>query len=80
MNINFKLLSIISSPYNNHFNTLIFNPIGLTIDKHFSSNLIYYHDDQLNEGNIVAIKENEDWKKVGIPYIVLYKKIKINDV
>ena len=28
-----------------------------------------------NNGNIMSLKLGEDWKSIGIPYIVLYKKI-----
>ena len=66
---------IIASPYDNHFNTIIFNPLGSTINNHFSPNFIYYHDDQLNNGNIVAINNVDEWKTIGIPYILIYKKI-----
>ena len=29
----------------------------------------------LNNGNIVILREGEDWKDIGFPYIVIYKKI-----
>ena len=73
-NINYKLACIIASPYDNHFNTIIFNPLGSSINNHFSPNFIYYHDDQLNNGNIVAINNVNEWKTIGIPYILIYKK------
>ena len=73
-NVKYMLNGIILSPYDNHFNTFIFNPLGSSINNHFSSNFIYYHDDQLNNGNIVAINNVNEWKTIGIPYILIYKK------
>ena len=31
----------------------------------------------LNDGHILALNKGEDWKKIGIPYIALYKKLEI---
>ena len=73
--ITYKLIALICAPSSNHYNTIIFNPIGLTINSHFTPNNIYYHDGLLNNGKIVALKNGEDWKKIGIPYIALYKQI-----
>ena len=30
-----------------------------------------------NGGQIVELKEGEDWKEIGIPYIVVYKKYEV---
>ena len=72
----YKLVGIITAPKRNHYNTIIFNPIGV-INTNFSSNNIYYHDGMINEGRILPLKKGEDWKKIGIPYIALYKKLKV---
>ena len=72
----YKLVGIITAPKRNHYNTIIFNPVDV-INTNFSSNNIYYHDGMLNEGRILAIKIGEDWRNIGIPYIALYKKLKI---
>ena len=72
----YKLVGIITAPKNNHYNAVIFNPIGV-INSYFSANNIYYHDGMLNGGRIVALKKGEDWKNIGIPYIALYKKLTI---
>ena len=58
-----------------HFNIVIFIPIGLTINYYFTHNNIYYHDGLRNKGRINALKEEENWKNIGIPNIVLYKKL-----
>ena len=66
---------MICAPFRNHYNTVIFNPIGSSIDKTFTPNNIYYHDGMHNNGRIEPLKKGEDWKDIGIPYIVLYKLI-----
>ena len=71
----YKLSGIISVPSFNHYNTIIFNPIGLSINTNFNPSKIYYHDGLDNNGKIAEIDENMNWKDIGIPYIVLYKKI-----
>ena len=71
--VEYNLVGIIAAPKANHFNCIIFNPIGKSIDPYFQSNNIYYHDGEKNNGNITALNKNDDWKNVGIPYIVLYK-------
>lgn len=71
----YRIVGIICAPTINHFSTIIFNPIGSTINSNFGSNYIYYHDGTLNNGKINVLKESEDWRNIGIPYIVLYKKI-----
>ena len=43
-NTEYKLSWIIAVPSQNHYNTIIFNSIGLTINKEFIPNKIYYHD------------------------------------
>ena len=63
-NCEYKLLGIIGAPKPNHFNAIIFNPIGYTVDPYFQSNLIYYHDGLKNEGLIIPLKENADWKTI----------------
>ena len=63
----------ISFPYYNHYNAIIFNPLGSNIDKYFTSKCIYYHDGTKNEGRIIKLNTNEDWHNIRIPYIVLYK-------
>lgn len=75
INTEYKLSWIIAVPSQNHYNTIIFNPICLTINKEFTPDKMYYHDGLHNNGMIMQIKENMNWRNVGIPYIVLYKKI-----
>lgn len=75
LKFNYKLAGIISTPKQNHFNTIIFNPFGFTIDTYFKSNLIYYHDGLMNEGRIIPLEEGQDWKSIEIPYVPIYKKI-----
>ena len=72
----YKLVGIITAPKRNHYNTIIFNPLGV-LNTNFSSNNIYYHDGMISEGRILPLKKGEDWKKIGIPYIALYKKLTI---
>ena len=66
----YKLSGIIEAPSYNHYSTIIFNPMGSTINP----NYIYYHDGMLNDGKILPVSEGLDWKTLGILYIVLYKK------
>ena len=73
----YKLVGIIAAPCINHYNTIIFNPVGTTINSKFIPTNIYWHDGIKNEGKIVEIKKGEDWREKGIPYIVLYKKLDI---
>ena len=73
----YKLLGLIAVPKRNHYNTIIFNPIGQNINNKFTQNKIYYHDGMKNGGQIVELKEGEDWKEIGIPYIVVYKKYEV---
>ena len=75
--IEYKLSGIIAAPSYNHYSTIIFNPMGSTINSHFTPNNIYYHDGMLNNGKIMPISEGLDWKTLGIPYIVLYKKLNL---
>ena len=75
INTEYKLSGIIAVPSQNHYNTIIFNPMGLTINKEFTPDKIYYHDGLHNNGMIMQIKENMNWRNVGIPYVVLYEKI-----
>ena len=72
----YKLAGIITAPKINHYNAIIFNPIGM-INTYFSANNIYYHDWMINDGRILALKKDEDWKNIGISYIALYKKLNI---
>ena len=75
LNINkkYKLRGIISVPYINHYICIIFNPRGILVNQYFKSNLIYYHDGNENGGELREIRSNEDWKKLGIPYILVYE-------
>ena len=41
-----KLLEVIKSLKYDNYNTIIFNPIGQTINSTFTQNKIYYHDGQ----------------------------------
>ena len=75
LEIEHKLLGLIAATSKNHYNTIIFNPIGLSINTNFNPSKIYYHDGLDNNGKITEIDENMIWKDIGIPYIVLYKKI-----
>ena len=75
LDIEYKSSAIISVPSFNHYNTIIFNPIGLSINTNFNPSKIYHHDGLDNNGKITEIDENMNWKDIGIPYIVLYKKI-----
>lgn len=74
LNIEYYLYGIFACPSNNHYNSIIFNAKGITIDSFFKFNLIYYHDGIFNEGRIVPINNKNDWKKIGIPYIAIYKR------
>ena len=76
-NVEYKLAGIISCPYYNHYNSIIFNPIGANIDHNFTSNFIYYHDGTKNEGRITKLNTNEDWHNIGIPYILVFRFIDI---
>ena len=51
--------------------------MGLINNNNLSSNNIYYHDGMLNDGCIIPWKKGKDWKKIGNPYIALYKKLNI---
>ena len=73
----YNLKGIITAPKINHYNTILFNPMGLINNFYLNSNNIYYHDGMLNDGCIIPLKKGEDWKNVGIPYIALYKKLNI---
>ena len=50
----YKLVGIIAAPKINHYNTIIFNPLG-EINTFFSANNIYYHDEMLNDGRILSL-------------------------
>ena len=58
-NVEYKLSGIISCPYYNHYNTIIFNPLVSNIDQYFTSNYIYYHDGTKNEGRITKLNTNK---------------------
>ena len=75
VNVEYKLAGIIASPSFNHYNIIIFNPIGCNIDKKFCSNFIYYHDGTLNSGRITQLNPFENYKNIGIPYIIVFKYI-----
>ena len=72
LNKEYKLKGIISLPSYNHYCSIIFNPTGKYINEYFQPNYIYYYDGMQNDGKIVRIKEGEDWRKLGIPYILNY--------
>ena len=55
INAEYKLLGVIAGPNYNHYNTIIFNPIGQTIHNSFTPNKIYYHDEMKNKGKIIFI-------------------------
>ena len=75
--VEYKLIGMIAAPSIYYYNTIIFNPIGQTINPKFIPANIYYYDGSKNGGKIVEIKKGEDWRIKGIPYIVLYKKLDI---
>ena len=77
LNVEYKLTGIIAYPYYNHYNCIIFNPLGLIIDHNFNSNFIYYHEGTKNEGRISKLNADEDWHSIGIHYILVYKFIDI---
>ena len=77
LNIEYYLCGIIACPSNNHYNSIFVNPKGIIMDSFFLFNLIYYHDSILNDGRIVPINNKNDWKKIGIPYIAIYKRNEI---
>ena len=52
--VEYNLVGIIAAPKANHFNCIIFNPIGKSIDPYFQSNNIYYHDGGKNNDNITV--------------------------
>ena len=66
INTEYKLSGIIATPSFNHYNTIVFNPIGITINSNFWANNNYYHDGTLNNGNNMSITEEMDWKSLGI--------------
>ena len=66
INTEYKLSGIIAAPSYNHYNTIVFNPIGITINSNFWANNNYYHDGTLNNGNNMSITEEMDWKSLGI--------------
>ena len=68
----YKLSGIIEVPSSNIYNIIIFNHVGLTINKTFSPNKIYFHNGLYNDGNIVENTENKDLKEIGI--IIIYYK------
>ena len=71
-----KLKGLISLPSFNHYICIIFNPIGRIINHFFKASNIYYHDGKENNGKIAMIKSGDDWKNLGIPYILVYELIK----
>ena len=72
----YKLKGMISLPSSDHYICIIFNPIGRNINEYFKANNIYYHDGKKNNGKIEMINSGDDWKKLGIPYILVYELIK----
>ena len=59
-NLSYKMMGIITVPVKNHYNTIIFNPIGITINQYFKPNYIYYYDGLLNNGKITVLNKGED--------------------
>jgi len=74
LGVEYLLNSIILLPFEGHYSTVIFNPEGTLIDNYFKSNLIYIHDGLKNDGKIISIENSDDWKKEGVPYIVVYER------
>ena len=74
INIEYELKSAICCPFRNHFNVIIFSPAGSVINNNFSMNKIYNHDGCLNNGKIVSLNSGDDWRSLGIPHILIYKK------
>ena len=72
----YKLKGMISLPSIDHYICIIFNPIGTIINEYFRASNIYYHDGKKNNGKIDMIKYGDDWKDLGIPYILVYELIK----
>ena len=72
----YKLKGKISLPSFDHYICIIFNPIGTIINEYFKASNIYYHDGKKNNGKIDMIKYGDDWKDLGIPYILVYELIK----
>ena len=64
INVEYNLVGIIAAPKANHFNCIIFNSLGKTIDPFFKSNTIYYHDGLKNNGKVTPLGKNEDWKNL----------------
>ena len=59
-NLSYKMIGIITVPVKNHYNTIIFNPMGITINQYYKANYIYYHDGLLNNGKITVLNKGED--------------------
>ena len=72
----YRLIGIIGAPKINHYNAIIFNPMGPSINKKFTPNNIYYHDGMLNNGCIISLKKGEDWKSIGIIIYLYIIKLK----
>ena len=72
----YELKGMISLPLFNHYICISFNPIGKIINEYFKASNIYYHDGNTNNGKIDMIKSVDDWKDLGIPYILVYELIK----
>ena len=75
--VEYKLIGMIAAPSINHYNTIIFNQIGQTINPNFIPTNIYCLDGSRNGGKILELKKGEDWRIKGIPYRVLYNKLDI---
>ena len=60
----YNLLGLIAVPERNHYNTIIFNPIGQSIiNNYFAQNKIYNHDGMKNGGKIMKLKKVRIVKK-----------------
>ena len=71
--VEYYWVGIIATSRTINFNCIVFNPLGKTVDPYFKSNNIYYNDCDKNNGKITSLSKDDDWKNLGIPYIVLYK-------
>jgi len=40
------------------------------------TNNIYYHNGAINNGRITCIKEKEDWRDLGFPYMIFDEMIR----
>ena len=74
-NIYYKLIGLILVPYENHYISIIINPSGKYIKSTFKNYKIYKQDNQMNNGILVELKDDDNICSYGIPYILIYKKV-----